>query len=72
MVTSPSEWRILEWDDKPQTNKQTCEMPLLTFSLYLTLTCLLLFLQKDSIPNPAFSSRLNTLFASKTDKQNYS
>ena len=21
MVTSPNEWKILEWDDKPQTNK---------------------------------------------------
>ena len=23
IVTSPYEWKILEWDDKPQTNKQT-------------------------------------------------
>ena len=23
MVTSPYEWKILEWDDKPQTNKKT-------------------------------------------------
>ena len=23
MVTSPCEWKILEWDDKPQTKKQT-------------------------------------------------
>ena len=23
MVTSPYEWNILEWDEKPQTNKQT-------------------------------------------------
>ena len=23
MVKSPSEWKILEWDDEPQTNKQT-------------------------------------------------
>ena len=23
MVTSPYEWKILEWDDKLQTNKQT-------------------------------------------------
>ena len=23
MVTSPYEWKILEWDDQPQTNKQT-------------------------------------------------
>ena len=23
MVTSPDEWKILEWDEKPQTNKQT-------------------------------------------------
>ena len=22
MVTSPYEWKILEWDEKPQTNKQ--------------------------------------------------
>ena len=26
MVTSPNEWKILEWDEKQQTNKQTtCE-----------------------------------------------
>ena len=23
MVTSPYEWKILEWNEKPQTNKQT-------------------------------------------------
>ena len=23
MMTSPYEWKILEWDDKSQTNKQT-------------------------------------------------
>ena len=23
MVTSPYEWKIIEWDDTPQTNKQT-------------------------------------------------
>ena len=23
MVTSPSEWKILEWDENPQTNTQT-------------------------------------------------
>ena len=23
MVTSPYDWKILEWDDKPQTNKQS-------------------------------------------------
>ena len=23
MMTSPYEWKILEWDYKPQTNKQT-------------------------------------------------
>ena len=22
MVTSPYEWKILEWDENPQTNKQ--------------------------------------------------
>ena len=38
MVTSPNEWKILEWVEKPQTNKQTnkqttrreCWEPILT------------------------------------------
>ena len=25
MVTSPYEWKILEWDEKPQTNKKNKE-----------------------------------------------
>ena len=31
MVKSPCEWKILEWDEKTQTNKQTYE----TIEMYL-------------------------------------
>ena len=39
VVTSPYERKILEWDDKPQTNKQTNEATvLITKTLILIIT----------------------------------
>ena len=36
MVTSPYEWKILEWDDKLQTNKQTKQKLYSSWSIALT------------------------------------
>ena len=36
MMTSPYEWKILEWDDKLQTSKQTNEN---IFMLQMFITC---------------------------------
>ena len=32
MVTFPNEWKILKWDEKPQTNKQIKQKPHLSQS----------------------------------------
>ena len=41
MVTSPYEWKILEWDEKPQTNKQTkSNHPYITIFLQARITSL--------------------------------
>ena len=37
MVTSPYEWKILEWDDKPDINKQTNKPNVIFFKFYASL-----------------------------------
>ena len=53
MVTSPSEWKILEWDDKHQTNKQTKQTYLnlvLSTVFFRLLTYLCLVLTAGNLP----------------------